>query len=62
MVLRYLHSNLNKLCGKPRYIPPPLRTVLPSSSRPIPALRLRRLASSSWGRHEYSRCTRQTDR
>ena len=33
--------------------------------QPIHALRLwhpARLASSSCGRHEYSRCTRQTDR
>ena len=26
------NSNTDKLCGKPHYMPPPLRTVRPSSS------------------------------
>jgi len=60
-----LHCVVNKLCGKPRYIPPPLHTVRPSSS-PYTPLRLRRparLASTSCGpMNIHDVRDRQTDR
>ena len=48
-----------------RYAPRPCTPHAAAQLQPIHALRLRRpvrLASSTCGRHEYSRCLRQTDR
>ena len=61
------HNNVKQaVCEAARYAPPMYATrcrPAPAHTRLTPGLRHpAQLASSSCGHHEYSRCTRQTDR
>ena len=52
----------NKICARRHNMPRPLYAGRcgPAAANPLRLRRPARLASSSCGRHEYSRCTRQT--